>query len=99
MALAQRSGMEDLKPRLLMHIYIHKGCPSIKVAVLTVVDVSRDTVDWLHVDDPPLLDMVIFRITGLRIEALHGEHQHGLMALMVLSQGIVCGQYVATELA
>ena len=30
---------------------------------------------------------------------MHVEHQHGLMALMVLSLGIVCGQCVATELA
>ena len=50
-------------------------------------------------DDPLLLDLCIFCIPGLRIEALRSEHQHGLMALMVLSQGIVCGQYVATELA
>ena len=40
-----------------------------------------------------------FLITRLLIEALHGEHQHGLMTLMVLSLGIVCELYVATELA
>ena len=76
-----------------------KGCTIIKAALLTVGDVSRGTVDWLLVDDPLLLDLGIFRIPGLRIAALRSEHQHGLMVLMVLSQGTVCGQYVATELA
>ena len=37
-------------------------------------------------------------IMKLRIKTLHGEHQHELMALMVLSLEIVCRQYAGTEL-
>ena len=59
----------------------------------------RDTGDWVLVGHPALLDMGCLLITGFHIEALHGEHQHELMVLMVLSLSIVCRQYAATELA
>ena len=81
-----------------MHIHVHQGSKGRKAAVLTVSDLIMDTGDWLLVGHPALLDMCSL-LMGLRIEALHGEHQHKLMALLVLSLGIVCRQYAATELA
>ena len=84
---------------LLMHIRVHKGSKDREAAALSVSDTSRDTGDWLLAGNPALLDMGSLLITGLSIEALHGEYQLGLMALMVLSLGIVCRQYAATELA
>ena len=70
--------------------------PNSKVVVPTPSDVIMGAVDWLLVGYSPLL--CSFRGTEHHIKALHGEHQLGLSALMGLTQGIVCRQYVGVEM-